>query len=135
MKKTVIGIIGLLILVGMSASAAELPAKDGEIIKAAGISIHPDITFVYGTQDVGYRFVTAKSPEEIRQWYRENLPEWSLMDKYGSWILYKGEEGLGMGELMSKPQVAIQKNDNLPEWHSLDKGLTTEVVFMIPTGD
>jgi hypothetical protein len=135
MKRLAIGLLGLSILFCMDVIAAELPAKDADIIKAAGVSIHPDITFATGNQDVGYRFATSKSPEEIRKWYRDKLSEWSLYDQYGGWILYKGEKGLGLGDVMSKLQVMIQKNDKLPEWHSLDKNMTTEVVIMIPKGE
>jgi hypothetical protein len=36
-----------------------------------------------------------------------------------------------MGEVMSKNQVSVKHNDNLPQWHSLDKNMTTEIVIMI----
>jgi len=37
-----------------------------------------------------------------------------------------------MAEVMSKLQVMIQENENLPEWFSLDKSMTREIVIMIP---
>ncbi len=135
MKKGVLVFSGILILLCSNAAAAELPPKDADIIKSAGISIHPDVTFVIGSRDVGYRFATLKSPDEVRQWYRDKLPEWSLYEEFGGWILYLGKQGLGMGEIMSKPQIMIQANDKLPEWHSLDKDMTTELVIMIPESE
>ncbi len=48
------------------------------------------------------------------------------------WSLYKGEKDLGMAEVMSKIQIMIQENKNLPEWFSLDKSMTREIVIMIP---
>jgi len=84
MKRKIFALLGAFILVCLNASAIELPAEDANIIKAAGVSIHPDITFVYGNQDVGYRFATAKSPDEIRQWYRENFPIGQLWNRMAS---------------------------------------------------
>ncbi len=132
MKKGLFVCLAVLIFLCLNASAAELPQKDAEIIKAAGVSIHPDVTFVYGSRQIGYRFASSKSPEEVRQWYQDKLPEWSLYEEYGGWILYQGEKGLGMSEVIAKPQIMIKANDELPEWHSLDKSMTTEMVIMLP---
>ncbi len=132
MKKWVFIFVGLLILLNMNAYTAELSAEDAKIIKAAGIPIYPEAIFGNGSRDLGYRFATSKPLAEVRQWYREKLSDWSLYEQYGGWILYKGEKDLGMAEVMSKLQVMIQENENLPEWFSLDKSMTREIVIMIP---
>ncbi len=132
MKKWVFIFVGLLVLLNMNAYAAELSAEDAKIIKAAEIPIYPEATFGGGNRDIGYRFATSKPLAEVRQWYREKLSDWSLYEQYGGWILYKGEKDLGMAEVMSKLQVMIQENENLPEWFSLDKSMTREIVIMIP---
>ena len=49
----------------------------------------------------------------------------------GGWILYDGVPGKGLAGVMGDNQVMVQRNDNLPEWHSLDKDMTTEIVIMI----
>jgi len=112
--------------------AADLPAADSKLIKAAGVPIHPGVTFINGNQDVGFRFATSKSPEDVRSWYAEQLPAWSLYKEYGGWILYDGKPGLGMGEVMSRNQVSVQTNEQLHEWFGVDKAISTEIVIMFP---
>lgn len=133
MKNWALIFVGILFLINMNMYSAELPAKDAEIIKAAGIPIYADATFTNGSRDAGYRFATSKPLDEVRQWYQEKLSDWSLYEQYGGWILYKGEKGLGLAGVMSKVQVMVQENENLPEWFSLDKSMTKEIVIMIPT--
>jgi hypothetical protein len=36
-----------------------------------------------------------------------------------------------MAGVISDNQVMVKRNDNLPEWHSLDKNMTTKIVIMI----
>jgi hypothetical protein len=59
------------------------------------------------------------------------LPDWALYKEYGGWVLYDGESGKGMAEVMSENQVMVKKNDKLLEWFSLEKNMTTEIVIMI----
>ena len=132
MKKWTLISVGVVIFLSMSAYGIDLPAKDAKVIESAGIPVYPDVIFATGSRDVGYRFATSKPPSEVRQWYREKLSDWSLYEEYGGWILYKGKQGLKLGEVMSKLQVMIQENENLPQWHSLQKDMTTEIVIMIP---
>ena len=127
--KILIAAVCLAIAVG--ALAETLPAGDSELIEGAGIPIYEEADFVYGNSSVGFRFATDKSPETVREWYREQLADWSLMDEMGIWVLYDGPAGLGFGALMSSTQVTISQNDELPDWHSLDESMTTEIVIMI----
>lgn len=132
MKKWLLIFFGVLFLLNMNVYPAELPAADANIIKAAGIPIYPEATFTNGSRDAGYRFATSKPLAEVRQWYREKLSDWALYEQYGGWILYKGEKDLGMAAVMSKLHVMIQENENLPEWFSLNKNMTREIVIMVP---
>ena len=125
-------IFAWLLFISTSAYAADLPAADSKLIKAAGVPIYPGATFINGNQDVGFRFATRKSPEDVRSWYAEQLPAWSLYKEFGGWILYDGKLGLGMGELMSKNQVSAQTNEQLHEWFGVDKAMSTEIVIMLP---
>ena len=59
------------------------------------------------------------------------MTKWALYKEYGGWILYDGEPGMGMAGIMSKNQISVKRNDNLPQWYSLDKEMTTEIVIMI----
>lgn len=119
--------------IGAIPTASSLPNQHEEQIKSAGIPSYSKSRFVYGNPSVGYRFATSEPVEKVRKWYRKKLPSWSVYeDKYGAWIIYKGEPGAGMGELiMQKNQVSVQKNDKLPEWHSLDKNMTTEITIFV----
>ena len=111
--------------------AADLQQSDISLIESAGVPVYSKANFVYGNPDVGFRFATSVSPEEARQWYHEKLPKWSVLDEYGSWIMYDGKPGAGLGEVMSKNQILIKKNENLPGWYSLEKNMTTEITIMI----
>jgi len=121
-----------LIMLIAAADAADLPSADKELIKGAGIPIYSGAEFVNGNQDVGFRFVTNRSPEDVRAWYIKELAGWSVYREYGGWILYKGKPGLGMGDLMTMNQVQVQSNTRLHEWFGIDKSMSTEIVIMIP---
>jgi hypothetical protein len=114
-----------------TARADNLTDIDADTIKAAGIPVYFSAVFATGNKDVGFRFATADAPDKVKQWYREQLANWSFFDSYGAWILYDGKPGAGMSDIMATNQVAVQRNDNLPEWHSLPEDMTTEIVIMI----
>ncbi len=42
-----------------------------------------------------------------------------------------GRERCHMADVMSVNNINVTHNANLPEWHSLDKNMTTEIVIMI----
>jgi len=130
MKKLVL--TAIFILSAALCPAADLPAPDAALIEKAGIPVYGKSVFAYGNASVGFRFASAEPPETVRQWYRDKLSSWAVFDQYGSWILYNGKPGIGMGELMGMNQVLIQANENLPAWHSLDKNMTTEILIMVP---
>ena len=124
-------LIILFLVFSVNSYAASLQPSDVKLIEAAGVPLFSKATFVYGNRDVGFRFASSTLPEEVQQWYRQQLSKWALFNEYNSWILYDGAPGSGMGEVMSRNHVSIQHNDNLPQWHSLDKNMTTEIVIMI----
>jgi len=121
----------LFLVISMNSYAAGLQPADSKLIEAAGVPLFSKATFVYGNKSVGFRFATSTPPEEVQKWYRQKLPKWALLNEYGGWILYNGAPGIGMGGAMSKNQVSVKHNDNLPQWHSLEKKMTTEIVIMI----
>jgi hypothetical protein len=95
LKKTILYqalfIFACVLVISTGVYAADLPAADSKLIKAAGVPIFSGATFINGNQDVGFRFATRKSPEDVRTWYTEQLPAWSLYKEYGGWILYDGK--------------------------------------------
>ena len=110
----------------------ELSSVDQALIKDAGIPLYPNAEFANGNNQVGYRFITNEKVADVQKWFKEQLPDWSLYSEYGGWILYKGEPGAGVSDLMMKKnQVSVQYNENLPQWFSLDKDMTTEIVIGI----
>lgn len=120
-----------LLIFSVSSIAGELKPSDSKLIKDAGIPIYSKAVFAAGNQDIGFRFAANVSPEEIQEWYRKELPKWNLYNKYGGWILYNGEPDKGMADVMALNHISITYNANLPEWHSLDKSMTTEIVIMV----
>ena len=128
MKKLV---LVLMLVFCTSARADGLTDLDADTINAAGIPVYISAVFAMGNKDVGFRFATGDAPDNVKEWYREQLANWSLFDNYGSWILYDGKPGAGMSDIMATNQVAVQKNENLPEWHSLPEDMTTEIVIMV----
>ena len=129
MKKLFL-ILFCLLIAGIS-YAASLSGQDAKLIENAGIPLYPEAVFAYGNSSAGFRFATSDPVDSVRAWYRNKLSSWSVFAEYGGWILYNGKPGLGMGEVMSKNQISVQANDRLPEWHALDKTMTTEIVIMV----
>jgi len=121
----------LLIIFSVNSYAESLQPLDSKRIKAAGIPLYSKAILASGSQDIGFRFATGLPPEEVQEWYRKQLPKWALYNKYGGWILYNGAPNKGMAEVMSMNHISVQHNDNLPQWFSLDKNMTTEIVIVI----
>lgn len=101
-------------------------------LNSKGFAIYPGAVYCTGTVDIGIRFASRKSTDEVKSWYKEKYPDWSVMDEYGSWVLYKGAPGASMPEVMSSNQILIQKNVQLPSWHSLSADMTTEIMASFP---
>jgi hypothetical protein len=120
------------LFIGTNVLAADLDAAGSQVIKAAGVQIYPGAEFINGNQDVGYRFASTKSQDDVRAWYKKQLSAWALYEEYGGWILYDGKPGAGMSELMSKNQVSVKENKMLHDWFGVDQALSTEIVIMIP---
>ena len=129
-------LLGLL-LVGVAGNAAEVPAEAVLAMEATGVPMYPGAVFCIGTVETGMRFAASDDPQTVRAWYRENLPEWSLSiyndEEAGIWTLYDGPEGIaGYGEIMVLNNIFIKANENLPGWHGLDAGMTTEITMALP---
>ena len=125
-------VLVLCLLAAIHANAAELGDSDRKIIDSAGIGLYPGARYINGSKGVGFRFASSAAASVVQQWYRKQLSAWSLYNKFGGWVLYDGKAGLGMGAVMSARRVSVKMNTNLPGWFGLDRGLTTEIVIMIP---
>ena len=110
--------------------AQELSNADKAMIKDAGIPIYSNSQFANGNNQVGFRFITNAKPSVVQNYYLEQLVNWELHSEYGGWILYNGEPGASIADLvMKKNQVSIQYNENLPKWFTVDKDMTTEIII------
>ena len=121
----------LFMIFSVNGFASGLQPSDSKAIEAAGIPLYSKAIFTNGNNDTGFRFATKLPPEDAQEWYRQQLPKWELYNEYGGWILYNGAPAKGLTEVMSRSNILIQHNEYLPEWFSLDKSMTTEIVIML----
>ena len=113
-------------------AAETMPASVKTALESKSFATYPEAVYCTGTLEVGIRFASNKSPDEVRAWYRQKYPEWSVMEQYGSWVLYNGAPGASMSKVMSGNQIMIQKNDQIPSWQSLPADMTTEIMASFP---
>ena len=124
-------LIMMLLALPLGVGAEDLAAEDAALLESLAIPIHPDAMYVYGNRETGMRFASNTAVDEIRQWYIEQLGEWSVMNEFGLWALYDGPEGADFGTVMMASQVTVGENEELPGWHSLDDDMTTEIVIQV----
>ena len=130
-------LVGLLLLASAAGNAAEVPAESVVVMEATGVPVYPGAVFCIGAAESGMRFAASDDSQTVRAWYRENLPKWSLYEdkESGIWTMYDGPAGIvGYGEIMVLNNILIQENENLPAWHGLKDGMTTEINMTLPRG-
>ncbi len=138
MKRMTIITLAICLLLIFSAGtvlAADLPAKDVKILKAAGIPLYEGAEFTnggLGDEVMGARFASSAPVEDVRAFYKGKFPAWALNAEYGSWILYNGEPSKSPAAYMGKQQIMVVKNKNLPGWFGLSKNMTTEIMIVVP---
>lgn len=133
--KTFLFIVLSLILISFNASANNpLSVKDKDILDKAGVPIYPGLKYMNGiTGDmISMRFATSDNVETLREWYRKKLHKWAVYDEYGIWILYDGKPGGGPASYMTKKNISITENTNIPQWFSMPANMTTEVTITLP---
>jgi hypothetical protein len=134
-SKTFLFIVLSLMLISFNASANNsLSSKDKDILDKAGVPIYPGLKYINGiTGDmISMRFATSDNVKTLREWYRKKLPEWAVYDEYGIWILYDGKPGGGPANYMTKKNISITENTNIPQWFSMPANMTTEVTITLP---
>ena len=134
-SKMFVFIVLSLILISFNASANNpLSSKDKDILDKAGVPIYPELRYMNGiTGDmISMRFATSDNVKTLREWYRKKLPKWALYDEYGIWILYDGKPGGGPANYMTKTNISIAENTNIPQWFSMPANMTTEVTITLP---
>lgn len=107
-------------------------ATDNEaILGKAGVPVYPGAVFCTGTTKTGLRYATSDSVEQVRKWYQAKRSGWQLMNepKFDIWVLYQGPPDIKMMEWMNYNMAQVNENKEMPGWHNLDKGMTTEIVL------
>ena len=131
-KKIVFLIILVIWIIPTCLAAQDIPASVKSKLNSKGFNIFPTAVYCTGDISIGVRFATDEQPEKVREWYKAQYPKWAVLDQYGSWILYDGPPGAGMGQVMSGKQILIKKTEQLPSWHSLSSNMTTEIMASFP---
>lgn len=127
----------LLALLNFTANADadnSLLKVDKDILDKVGVPVHSELKYLNGiTGDmISMRFTTTDNVEALREWYREKLPKWAIYDEYKLWILYDGKPGGGPANYMTKINISIMENKNIPQWFSMPSNMTTEVIITLP---
>ena len=114
--KNLIGVLLTLSLVVFFAAAQASLGEGGptvaqqEALEKSGIPIYPGSRYVTGDESAAivmwYR--SANSPDEIIDWYKEKLPDWSEMTVTGSRVIYRGPKGMDPGELSTKAYIFVR---------------------------
>lgn len=134
MKKLIPGFIAALFVTASVMAGSGLTPQDEKAIKDAGLAVYPGAVVVLaGPGAMGVQFATADTPIKVRSWYQERNADWAIFDYGDMWAMYDGKPGLNPLDVMSKTQVLINTNENLPIVHGLDKNVTTEIVIILST--
>ena len=108
-----------------------IPADNQATLDAAKVPAYPGATFCTGSPTTCMRLATSDSVEKVRQWYRDQLPNWNTYKEYGGWILYAGSKGAKVEDIFSSFQVSVAENPELPNWHGLSSDMTTEILIAL----
>ena len=85
-------------------------AAQQEALKSSGIPTYPDSRYVTGDEGTAtvLWFRSEDSPDEILDWYKEKLADWSEMTVNGSRVIYRGPKGMDSGELSNKAYIFVR---------------------------
>ena len=129
MKRLILSLATVLIFIGAAIADGSLSPQDEKAIKDAGLAVYPGSVVLPSA--IGIKFASSDGVEKVRSWYSEKTSGWAVFDDGSMWILYNGKPGLNPIEVMSKSQVLIDSDENLPLIHGLDKNMKTEIVLIL----
>jgi len=109
-----------------------MPAPVSASFEQAGVPVYPGAVYCLGDTRIGVRLASSDSPEKVRAWYREQLPQWQVFEQFGMWVLHPGKSKPSMSDLMEGNQVSVNENPQIPAWHGLDADMTTEIMVALP---
>jgi len=118
----------LVIAATQAAVAEELSAVQLGALESADIPLYPGSTYTTGDDEIAtiMWFKSKDSPDEIMDWYKDNLSGWSELDVNDSRIIYKGSEGIETKDLSTKVYIWARTTD--------ESGVSTdsEITIHIP---
>lgn len=93
--------------------AEDLTAAQLEALESTGIPTYPESSYTTGDESVATLmwFKSLDSPDEIVNWYKDKLADWSEMTVNGSRVIYRGPEGIESGELSTKAYIFARTKD------------------------
>ncbi|MDT8419665.1 MAG: hypothetical protein RQ754_04485 [Desulfuromonadales bacterium] len=109
-----------------------IPSEVENDMQSMNFPTYPQSSYCIGTLDMGVRFASNDTPEKVRVWFQNKLPGWSVMNQFGTWVLYDGPADASPPEVMRTKQITVMKNENLPSWHGLAADMTTEIMMAFP---
>jgi hypothetical protein len=135
MKTKIIASILLTIFI-MSATLVfgsdSMPENTKAAFDKVGVAVYPSAVYCTGDPAIGVRLATSDSPEKVRAWYMEKLPNWTVFDKFGIWALVDKSSVETMVDVMQSNNLVVTENLELPAWHKLPANVTTEIVVALP---
>lgn len=99
------GMLTLLLVTVLSfapaTSAEDMSAAQTGSLEAAGVPVYPGSTYTTGDDEVAtiMWFSSSDSPDQVLDWYADQLSDWSEVVVNGSRIIYKGPSGIESKDL------------------------------------
>lgn len=99
------GMLTLLLVTVLSfasaTSAENMSAAQISSLEAAGVPVYPGSTYTTGDDEVAtiMWFSSDDSPDQVLDWYADQLSDWSEVVVSGSRIIYKGPPGIESKDL------------------------------------
>lgn len=123
----------LLLLVSAAALAGgDIPDQSRVALEKVGVPVYPGAVYCVGNAEAGIRLATSDAQDTVREWYVEQLPEWTLFEDFGMWMLADSPPGSSLSDRVESNSMVVDINDQMPQWHGLAADMTTQIVIMLP---
>lgn len=115
MKKRTSLLLAIPMVLLFSASQAQIDEGFSEseaavALESAGVPIHPGSAYLTGDDEMAtvMWFSSDDSPDEIMDWYKDQLDGWSEIDVDGSRVICQGPPGVESSELSNWPYIFVR---------------------------
>lgn len=115
-------------------AAGAVPDDVSAALEQAGVAVYPGAEYCIGNPQIGIRFASSDDPETVKAWYVEHVPAWNVKDVFGMWILIDApaDAKISGSDLMTRNNIVVDVNPELPGWHGLAGDMTTQIVVSLP---